>query len=168
LLRAPRRACDRNPPGSTIESPESVRHRPCHVDRRRRSAAPEASGDIPRARPWPCGYEAFSPAQPMYYSDCLIVGVCVKRRNITVTEAARNFVDCVNRVHYQDVTFVLLKNGSPVALLAPAQERVCPGRDLSAALAQTELPADEAKPGIVTFAPVERLSRRQRPAGDNS
>lgn len=69
----------------------------------------------------------------------------MKRRNVSVTEAARNFADCVNRAHYQDVTFVLLKNGSPVALLAPARERVCLGRDLAMALAETELPEDEAK-----------------------
>ncbi len=34
---------------------------------------------------------------------------------ITVTEAARNFADCVNRSHYQKTTFVLLKNGVPFA-----------------------------------------------------
>ena len=35
----------------------------------------------------------------------------MKAKTITVTEAARNFADCVNRAHYQQVTFVLLKNG---------------------------------------------------------
>jgi hypothetical protein len=39
----------------------------------------------------------------------------MKKTSITVTEAARNFADCVNRVHYQNVTFVLLKNGEPFA-----------------------------------------------------
>jgi prevent-host-death family protein len=43
----------------------------------------------------------------------------MKKTNITVTEAARNFADCVNRAHYQHVTFVLLKNGEPVARLVP-------------------------------------------------
>ena len=38
---------------------------------------------------------------------------------ISVTEAARNFADCVNRVRYQNVTFVLLKNGVPVARIVP-------------------------------------------------
>ena len=32
---------------------------------------------------------------------------------ISVTDAARNFAGYVNRAHYQNVTFVLLKNGSP-------------------------------------------------------
>ena len=34
----------------------------------------------------------------------------MKETPISVTDAARNFADCVNRVHYQNVTFVLLKN----------------------------------------------------------
>lgn len=63
---------------------------------------------------------------------------------ISVTEAARNFADCVNRAHYQNVTFVLLKNGSPVARLVPDSEKVCTGLDLAATLAKTALPGDEA------------------------
>ena len=69
----------------------------------------------------------------------------MRKTIITVTEAARNFADCVNRSHYQNVTFVLLKNGSPFARLVPDQERVCLGRDLSEALVQVELSTDEAK-----------------------
>ena len=63
---------------------------------------------------------------------------------ISVTEAARNFADCVNRAHYQNVTFVLLRNGSPVARLVPDNEKVCSGRDLAEALSKTQLPEDEA------------------------
>ena len=55
-----------------------------------------------------------------------------------------NFADCVNRAHYQNVTFVLLKNGSPVARLVPDNEKICTGRDLVDALARTDLPATEA------------------------
>ena len=69
----------------------------------------------------------------------------VKKRSISVTEAARNFADCVNRAHYQNVTFVLLKNGSPVARLVPDNEKVCSGRELAKVLAKTELPAEEAR-----------------------
>jgi hypothetical protein len=50
---------------------------------------------------------------------------------ITVTKAARSFAGCINRVHYQDVSFVLLKNGTPVAQLVPNKEKVCSGRDLA-------------------------------------
>jgi antitoxin (DNA-binding transcriptional repressor) of toxin-antitoxin stability system len=67
------------------------------------------------------------------------------KTTISVTEAARNFADCVNRAHYQQVTFVLLKNGSPVARLVPDDEKVCTGPDLAAALATTILPQEEAK-----------------------
>ena len=69
----------------------------------------------------------------------------MRKRTISVTDAARNFADCVNRAHYQDVTFVLLKNGSPVARLVPDSERVCSGRDLAEVLAKTRLPDEEAK-----------------------
>jgi antitoxin (DNA-binding transcriptional repressor) of toxin-antitoxin stability system len=69
----------------------------------------------------------------------------MKTTNISVTDAARNFADCVNRAHYQGVSFVLLKNGSPVARLVPDHEKVCTGRDLASALATAELPEDEAR-----------------------
>lgn len=64
---------------------------------------------------------------------------------ISVTEAARNFADCVNRAYYQNVTFVLLRNGSPVARLMPDDEKVCFGRDLAMALDKTQLSEDEAR-----------------------
>jgi antitoxin (DNA-binding transcriptional repressor) of toxin-antitoxin stability system len=60
-------------------------------------------------------------------------------KTITVTEAARNFADCVNRTHYQNTTFLLLKNGVPVARLVPAGESFCRGKELAEALAGVEL-----------------------------
>ena len=69
----------------------------------------------------------------------------MKTTTISVTEAARNFADCVNRAHYQNVTFVLLRNGAPVARLVPDGEKVCTGRDLAAALREARLSDDEAK-----------------------
>jgi len=69
----------------------------------------------------------------------------VKKTTISVTEAARNFADCVNRAHYQNVTFVLLKNGVPVARLVPDNEKVCNGRDLAEALGRTELSREDAR-----------------------
>jgi prevent-host-death family protein len=70
----------------------------------------------------------------------------MKKLTISVTEAARNFAECVNRVHYQNITFVLLKNGSPVARLVPAKESmVCTGRDLAEALAEVELSESDAR-----------------------
>ncbi len=68
----------------------------------------------------------------------------MRKTTISVTDAARNFADCVNRAHYQNVTFVLLKNGSPVAQLVPDSEKICTGRDLAEALAKTDLSEAEA------------------------
>jgi len=62
-----------------------------------------------------------------------------------VTEAARKFADCVNRAHYQSVTFVLLRNGSPVARLVPEEEKVCFGGDLTLVLGEAPLPDGEAR-----------------------
>lgn len=106
-----------------------------------------------------------------------MTGGSMQKRTISVTDAARNFADCVNRAHYQNVTFVLLKNGSPVARLAPDHEKVCTGRDLAEALAKTQLPKNEAAawhrdlqtarktlkapPGALNKEEMER-----RPAGD--
>ncbi len=69
----------------------------------------------------------------------------MKKTGITVTEASRNFADCVNRAHYQNVTFVLLRNGKPVARLVPDNEKSCAGRDLAEALAKTGLSENEAR-----------------------
>ena len=69
----------------------------------------------------------------------------MKKAVITVTKAARNFADYVNRAHYQDTSFVLLKNGKPVARLVPESEKVCTGRELAEALVKAELPAEEAR-----------------------
>ncbi len=69
----------------------------------------------------------------------------MKETAISVTAAARNFANCVNRAHYQNATFVLLKNGLPMARLMPENEKVCSGRDLAAALAKTGLTSTEFK-----------------------
>jgi antitoxin (DNA-binding transcriptional repressor) of toxin-antitoxin stability system len=68
----------------------------------------------------------------------------MRKTAISVTEAARNFADCINRVRYQSATFVLVRNGQPVAQLAPPDEKVCRGADLAGILAEVRLPAEEA------------------------
>ena len=67
----------------------------------------------------------------------------MKKKAISVTEAARNFAECVNRVHYQNMQYVLLRNGTPLASLIP--ERVCTGRDLAEALEGLDLPEAERR-----------------------
>ncbi len=69
----------------------------------------------------------------------------MKGTTISVTEAARNFAECVNRAHYQRTTFVLLKNGRPFARIEPDAEKCCSGRDLAEALARADLSVNEAK-----------------------
>ena len=47
----------------------------------------------------------------------------MQTRSISVTEAARNFSECVNRARYQGVTFILHRNGVPVARLVPETQK---------------------------------------------
>ena len=54
-------------------------------------------------------------------------------KSISVTEAARNFADCINRARYQGTTFVLHKNGVPVARIVPEERK--PRTDLELAVA---------------------------------
>ena len=54
--------------------------------------------------------------------------------SISVTQASRGFADCVNRVHYQGASFILLKNGNPVARIVPAAQKPTRGKELAAAL----------------------------------
>jgi antitoxin (DNA-binding transcriptional repressor) of toxin-antitoxin stability system len=69
----------------------------------------------------------------------------MRRIAITVTKAARSFADCINRVHYQDISYVLLKNGTPVAQLVPNKEKICSGRDLAAILNTVRLSDSESR-----------------------
>jgi hypothetical protein len=63
----------------------------------------------------------------------------MKEERISVTEASRNFADCVNRAHCQKVTFVLFKNGVRVARIVPDGAETCTAGDLAEALKKVEL-----------------------------
>lgn len=69
----------------------------------------------------------------------------MKTETISVTEAARNFAECVNRVRYQNVTFVLVKNGIPVARLEPNEGKASTGQDLAKALSEVRLSKENRK-----------------------
>jgi len=69
----------------------------------------------------------------------------MKLKEISVTEAARNFADCVNQVHYQNASFMLIKNGRRFARLVPVEEKVCKGRDLVKALERASLTPSESR-----------------------
>ena len=67
-------------------------------------------------------------------------------KTLTVTEAARNFSDVVNRVFYRGESMDLTRGGKVVARLVPATELEAPtGRDVTAAWeALPHLEKDEA------------------------
>jgi prevent-host-death family protein len=69
----------------------------------------------------------------------------MKKASISVTDAARNFADCVNRVRYQNMTFVLLKNGLPVARLVPEKKKAGSVQKLAVALREFDLSTEEAR-----------------------
>ena len=69
----------------------------------------------------------------------------MKETTISVSEAARHFADCVERSYCEPTTFVVVKDGIPVARLIPEAARRCTGRDLAAALAKASLSPDEAR-----------------------
>lgn len=52
-------------------------------------------------------------------------------KQMTVTEAARNFSELVSRIHYQGGTTILVKGGKPMVKLSPAT-RPKTGRELAA------------------------------------
>jgi antitoxin (DNA-binding transcriptional repressor) of toxin-antitoxin stability system len=62
-----------------------------------------------------------------------------------VTEASRDFADCVNRVRYQNASFTLHKNGQPVARLVPEPQKARTGRDLAAALSKVESTGEDSR-----------------------
>jgi prevent-host-death family protein len=62
---------------------------------------------------------------------------------ISVTEAARNFADCVNRVRYQGTSFVLEKNGVPVARIVPEEIKDNTGRAIAESLSKVCLTDEE-------------------------
>jgi prevent-host-death family protein len=69
----------------------------------------------------------------------------MKDTAISVTEASRNFAHCVNRVHYQNRSFVLVKNGKALARIIPETEKVCTGKQLAEILRKNRLSAANAR-----------------------
>lgn len=55
--------------------------------------------------------------------------------SLTVTEAARNLADVVNRAYYRHEATTLLKDGKPVARVVPAAAAVKTGKEIAAQMA---------------------------------
>lgn len=68
----------------------------------------------------------------------------MREKSISVTEAARNFADCINRAHYQGTTFILHKNGVPVARIVPESKKPRTGRAIAEALSNVRLSEEES------------------------
>ena len=67
-------------------------------------------------------------------------------RRVSVTEAARNFADIVNRAFYRGETTVLMRNGVAVAHIAPAAPIGLPAHEvLRRRRLHKRLDPDEAK-----------------------
>jgi len=69
----------------------------------------------------------------------------MREQAISVTEAARNFSDCINRARYQGTTFILHKNGVPVARIVPVEKKPGNAMKLTGASGETE-PTSEPDP----------------------
>jgi prevent-host-death family protein len=88
----------------------------------------------------------------------------MSEKAISVTEAARNFADCINRVHYQGTTFILHKNGAPVARIVPEETRKPKsGRELAAALREGLKDAHLGKQEATAFLRDLRRARKNLP-----
>jgi antitoxin (DNA-binding transcriptional repressor) of toxin-antitoxin stability system len=56
------------------------------------------------------------------------------KSHISATQAARQFSDLLNRVHYRGEEFVIERGGEPVCTLSPLKPATCSGAELLALL----------------------------------
>jgi prevent-host-death family protein len=56
--------------------------------------------------------------------------------SISVTDASRNFAECINRVRYQGASYLLHKGGAPVARILSVEQKPRRGNEQAAALEQ--------------------------------
>jgi antitoxin (DNA-binding transcriptional repressor) of toxin-antitoxin stability system len=64
--------------------------------------------------------------------------------SISVTEASRNFADCVNRARYQSTAFMLHKNGVAVAQIIPVGQPRVEREPIAGAMESKPAPRVEA------------------------
>lgn len=90
----------------------------------------------------------------------------MKAVSISVTEASRNFADCVNRARYQGTIFILHKNGSPVARLVGEVRKPVTGKELAEALREAltdaHLGPEEATEWLRELKGSRRTTRKPR------
>ena len=82
---------------------------------------------------------------------------------ITATELARSLSDVLNRVRYKEESFVIVRNGEPVATLAPAGSTAPPIgmtlRELAAFVRDNPMPEGLADD-------LEAIQAAQQPIGE--
>lgn len=66
-------------------------------------------------------------------------------KTLTVTEAAKNFADCLNRVYHHHESYELVKNGVAYAPLVPVNETSCNTHELADDVDEAELSADDRR-----------------------
>jgi prevent-host-death family protein len=66
-------------------------------------------------------------------------------KTLSVTEASRNFNECVRRVYTRKESFAIVKLGVPRALLVPALLSGCDSHQLADDLANADLPAEDRR-----------------------
>jgi prevent-host-death family protein len=88
-------------------------------------------------------------------------------KTMTVTEAARNFADIVNRAYYRHEATLLLKNGEAVAKIIPVAPESCLCRDLAEAWPSLpHLSAENARALETDLAESKRKLRPPKPKWD--
>jgi antitoxin (DNA-binding transcriptional repressor) of toxin-antitoxin stability system len=65
--------------------------------------------------------------------------------SMSVTEASRNFADCINRARYQGTTFILHKNGVAVARIVP-EKKTQAEKELETETVEAALPVEADRP----------------------
>ena len=92
--------------------------------------------------------------------------------SISVTEASRNFADCVNLARYQGMTFILEKNSVQVARIVPVVHELERGQQVAAALGKAVEDVHREKrkrhPGFMIWNRRAAPSRRRDGSGHAS
>ena len=68
----------------------------------------------------------------------------MNEKTLTVDEAARGLAEWVNRAQDENMVFILVENGVPVARLVPERVKRCTAAELAEVLHDNPLPPDEA------------------------
>lgn len=83
---------------------------------------------------------------------------------LSVTDAARNFSDVVNRAYYRGETTVLLRSGQPVAKISPIGPADCTGAQLANQLGAIRHLSSQEAEAFADDIEAARLELNKRPS----